>query len=178
MRQKKKLESDINELEVALDIANRSINDLHKSVKTLNITITEMQIRIEDEQRQRDESREALLVSERNNFMLKSELEEIRVSLEKADRARKAAENELHDAADRISGLSNSNASLSATKRKLESDLSSLQTDLDEAISELKNSEERVRKAASDAARLAEELRVEQVNLRGERIEKISKKLL
>jgi hypothetical protein len=35
---------------------------------------------------------------------------------------------------------------------------------LDEAVSELKNSEERAKKASADAARLAEELRHEQVN--------------
>ena len=87
----------------------------------------------------------------------------MRSALEQADRARKAAENDLHDAADRISELGSSNANLNALKRKLDGDLSSLQADLDEAIAELKNSEERVKKASADAARLAEELRQEKV---------------
>ena len=52
---------------------------------------------------------------------------------------------------------------MAAQKRKLEGDLAALQADLDEAIAELKNSEERVKKASADAARLAEELRAEQV---------------
>ena len=52
---------------------------------------------------------------------------------------------------------------MGAQKRKLESDIASMQADLDEAIAELKNSEERVKKASADAARLAEELRQEQV---------------
>jgi myosin heavy chain 6/7 len=46
LRQKKKLEGDINELEIALDIANRQIGDLNKSVKNLNITIIELQVKI------------------------------------------------------------------------------------------------------------------------------------
>jgi exonuclease VII small subunit len=120
-------------------------------------------VKIEDEQRLREEAREALLASERYSLTLKSDLEEMRSSYEQAERARKAAENELHDAADRISELANSNSNLSAAKRKLDSEVSSLQADLDEAIKELKNSEERVRKAANDAARLADELNVEQV---------------
>ena len=53
---------------------------------------------------------------------------------------------------------------MGAQKRKLESDIASMQADLDEAIAELKNSEERVKKASADASRLAEELRQEQVN--------------
>jgi myosin heavy chain 6/7 len=69
----------------------------------------------------------------------------------------------LHDAADRIGELSSQNATLAAQKRKLEGDAVSIQADLDEAIVELKNSEERLKKASSDAARLAEELRHEQV---------------
>jgi hypothetical protein len=60
--------------------------------------------------------------------------------------------------------LSTSNANLAAQKRKLESDATAIQADLDEAVSELKNSEERAKKASADAARLAEELRHEQVN--------------
>ena len=54
---------------------------------------------------------------------------------------------------------------MGAQKRKLESDIAAMQSDLDEAIAELKNSEERVKKASADAARLAEELRQEQVRL-------------
>jgi chromosome segregation ATPase len=95
--------------------------------------------------------------------LIAGELDEIRAALEQADRARKAAENDLHDAADRISELSLSNANMGAQKRKLESDIAAMQSDLDEAIAELKNSEERVKKASADAARLAEELRQEQV---------------
>jgi hypothetical protein len=48
-----------------------------------------------------------------------------------------------------------------------------MQSDLDEAVSELKNSEERAKKAGSDAARLVEELRQEQEHaLQVERLRK------
>jgi chromosome segregation ATPase len=121
-----------------------------------------LESQVEDEQRQRDEAREAVNLAERRCNILASELDEMRVSLEQADRSRKAAEIDLHDAADRISELGSSNANLTAIKRKLESDMAVLQSDMDEAIHELKNSEERLKKASSDAARLAEELRHEQ----------------
>ncbi|CAF3451696.1 unnamed protein product [Rotaria socialis] len=162
LKQKKKLESDINELEVALDHANRSNADLQKTLKKIQVTVTELQIQIEDEQRQRDEAREAAAAAERRANLIIGELEELRTALEQAERARKAAETELNEAADRISEISTINANLSSQRRQLESAVAAMQADLDEAVAELKNSEERSKKAAADAARLAEELRQEQ----------------
>jgi myosin heavy chain 6/7 len=162
LKQKKKLESDINELEIGLDHANRSNSDLQKALKKIQITVTELQVQIEDEQRQRDEAREAAAAAERRANIIVGELEELRTALEQAERARKAAENELNEAADRISDLSTQNANLSSQRRQLESTVAAMQADLDEAVAELKNSEERSKKAAADAARLAEELRSEQ----------------
>merc|ERR1719259_238126 len=101
-------------------------------------------------------------MSERRCNMLTSELEEMRVALEASDRAKKAAEGELHDAAGRIQELTGANAMLAGAKRKLEQDLQAMQTDMDDAITELKNTEEKAKKAAADAANLAEELRREQ----------------
>merc|ERR1711921_38554 len=108
------------------------------------------------------EAREAYNMSERRCNMLTSELEEMRVALEASDRAKKAAEVELHDAAERIQELTGQNAMLAGAKRKLEQDLQAMQADMDDAITELKNTEEKAKKAASDAANLAEELRREQ----------------
>ncbi|CAF4110720.1 unnamed protein product [Rotaria sp. Silwood2] len=162
LKQKKKLESDINELEVALDHANRSNSDLQKTLKKIQVTVIELQTQIEDEQRQRDEAREAAAAAERRANLIVGELEELRTALEQAERARKAAENELHEAADRISEISTHNANLSSQRRQLEATVAAMQADLDEAVAELKNSEERSKKAAADAARLAEELRQEQ----------------
>jgi len=150
----------------------------------LEQTVVELQAQIEDEQRQRDEAREAAVAAERRANIIAGELEDLRTALEQAERARRAAENELNEAADRISELSTQNATLSSQKRQLESNVAAMQADLDEAVAELKNSEERLKKAgqfffsynktkmlkkkiffsylAGDAARLAEELRQEQ----------------
>lgn len=58
--------------------------------------------------------------------------------------------------------MSAQNSSLSAAKRKLETELQTLHSDLDELLNEAKNSEEKAKKAMVDAARLADELRAEQ----------------
>jgi len=175
LKQKKKLESDINELEIALDHANRSNADLQKALKKIQITVVELTTQIEDEQRQRDEAREAAAAAERRANLIIGELEELRTALEQAERARRAAETELNEAADRISDLSTQNANLSSQRRQLESTVAAMQADLDEAVAELKNSEERSKKAAADAARLAEELRLEQEH--GLQVERLRKGL-
>ena len=149
-------------------------------MKRIQQTVSELQAQVESEQRQRDEAREIAAAAERRANIMVGELEELRTALEQAERARKAAENELHDAADRISELSTHNATLASQRRQLESNVTAMQSDLDEAISELKNVEERSKKAGNiqsilkafhltsfysieaDTARLAEELRREQ----------------
>ncbi|CAF1414740.1 unnamed protein product [Rotaria magnacalcarata] len=162
LKQKKKLESDINELESALDHSNRTNTDLQKSLKRLQQTVSELQSQVEHEQQQRDEAREAAASAERRANLIIGELEELRTALEQAERARKAAECELHEAADRISEVSTHNANLSSQRRQLESAVTAMQSDLDEAVAELKNVEERCKRAEADTTRLAEELRREQ----------------
>lgn len=115
--------------------------------------MTELTTQIEEEQRQRDEAREAALAAERRANLIIGEVEELRTALEQAERARKAAESELHEAADRISELSTQNANLSSQRRQLESSIAAMQADLDEAVAELKNSEERSKKAGRGLSR-------------------------
>ena len=59
MRIKKKLESDINELEIALDHANRANADAQRTIKKYIETVRELQLQVEDEQRQKEEVRYA-----------------------------------------------------------------------------------------------------------------------
>ena len=106
-----------------------------------------MQTQVEHEQQQRDEAREAAAAAERRANIIAGELEELRTAWEQAERARKAAEGELHEAADRISEISTHNATLSSQRRQLESTVAAMQSDLDEAVAELKNVEERSKKA-------------------------------
>ena len=60
-------------------------------------------------------------------MVLAGELEELRTQLEAAERARKSAEAELSETADRVSELAGSNNSLVTAKRKLEIDIQAMQ---------------------------------------------------
>ena len=76
--------------------------------------------------RARDEIKEQYAASERRAMGLTGELEEMRTQLEAAERSRKAAESELHEASDRVAELTNANSSLSTQKRKLETDIQAM----------------------------------------------------
>ncbi|XP_076340339.1 myosin heavy chain, muscle-like isoform X1 [Tachypleus tridentatus] len=173
LRMKKKLESDINELEIALDHANKANADAQKNIKRYQQQIKELQQAVEEEQRGRDEAREQYAMAERRSHALQGELEESRQLLEQADRGRRSAETELADAHEQMNELSANSASLSMAKKKLEGEMQALQADLDEMLNEAKQSEEKAKKAMVDAARLADELRAEQEH--GQQQEKMRK---
>merc|ERR1711970_163277 len=162
LRMKKKLEIDINELEVALDHSNKCNNDLQKHIKKLQGDMKDMQCKVEEENRSASEYREQYGIAERRANALNGELEESRTLLEQSDRARRQAEGELADANEGVNCMTANFNNLGVVKRKIEGELQTLHSDLDEMLNEAKNSEEKAKKAMVDAARLADELRAEQ----------------
>merc|ERR1712008_503257 len=75
---------------------------------------------------------------------------------------RRATEMELSDVNEALSDASVQNQSITAAKRKLESEMQTLNADLDEMSSEARLCEDKDSKAMVDAARLADELRCTQ----------------
>jgi chromosome segregation ATPase len=134
-----------------------------KTNKKLQQTVSELQSQIEDEQKQRAEARENAVAAERRANQLLVDLDDTRSSIEQQEKARKAVETELHESSDRVNELNAANSNLSAFKRKLEGDLQALRSELEESRSEIRNSLENAKRAASDSARLAEELRAAHV---------------
>lgn len=132
LKLKKKLEADVNELELQVDLLTKSNAELSKNSKkmqqqikvcsgraagTLGVSFTslmthqclsqELQAQLEEEVRSHEESREEQAAVERRCSLLVSEGEEARAALESAERARKALEMELQDAAEKYSDLNN-----------------------------------------------------------------------
>merc|ERR1719461_2411703 len=162
VRMKKKLESDVAELETALEHANAANQDTQKTIKRYHQNIRESQGKLEDQQREKELIRDNLLSSERRANSNQNALEEARTLLEQADRARRMTEQELSDTNEQLSDLTCTNQAIAGAKRKLESEMQTLHGDLDEMANEAHLSEEKAKKAMVDAARLADELRNEQ----------------
>uniref|UniRef100_A0A452UGN9 Myosin-6 n=1 Tax=Ursus maritimus TaxID=29073 RepID=A0A452UGN9_URSMA len=162
LRVKKKMEGDLNEMEIQLSHANRMAAEAQKQVKGLQSLLKDTQIQLDDAVRANDDLKENIAIVERRNSLLQAELEELRAVVEQTERSRKLAEQELIETSERVQLLHSQNTSLISQKKKMESDLSQLQTEVEEAVQECRNAEEKAKKAITDAAMMAEELKKEQ----------------
>uniref|UniRef100_A0A8C0FKS8 Uncharacterized protein n=1 Tax=Bubo bubo TaxID=30461 RepID=A0A8C0FKS8_BUBBB len=162
IRLKKKMEGDLNEMEIQLSHANRHAAEATKSARVLQTQIKELQVQLDDLGHMNEDLKEQLAVSDRRNNLLQSELDELRALLDQTERARKLAEHELLEATERVNLLHTQNTSLINQKKKLESDISQMQNEVEESVQECRNAEEKAKKAITDAAMMAEELKKEQ----------------
>ncbi|XP_031418658.2 myosin-7 [Clupea harengus] len=162
LRIKKKMEGDLNEMEIQLSQANRQAAESQKQLKVVQAHLKDAQLQLDDSLRSNDDLKENIAIVERRNNLLQAELEELRATLEQTERGRKLAEQELLDTSERVQLLHSQNTSLLNQKKKLENDTSQLQTEVEEAVQECRNAEEKAKKAITDAAMMAEELKKEQ----------------
>ncbi|KAI1229527.1 Myosin-7, partial [Lamprotornis superbus] len=160
LRLKKKMEGDLNEMEIQLSHANRGANEAQKQVKALQgylkVPVREhggdTQLQLDDAARVGEELKENVAMVERRNALLQAELEELRALVEQTERARKLAEQELIEASERVQLLHSQNTSLINQKKKMEGDISQLQTEVEEAVQECRNAEEKAKKAITDVS--------------------------
>merc|ERR1712109_267826 len=162
MRMKKKLESDVGELEIALEHSNANNLETQKAIKTYQSQIREAAAKLADEQRAKEGARDSLVGAERKAHSMQNALEEARTLLEQADRNRRTAEAELADVNEALSDATVQNQAIAAAKRKLDAEMQTLHGDMDEMSSEARLCDDKASKAMVDAARLADELRAEQ----------------
>ncbi|EPY83625.1 myosin-3 [Camelus ferus] len=163
VRIKKKMEGDLNEIEIQLSHTNRQaaetlrhLRSVQGQLKTLPLLSgQDTQLHLDDALRGQEDLKEQLAIVERRANLLQAEVEELRATLEQTERSRKIAEQELLDASER-------NTSLIHTKKKLETDITQLQSEVEDASRDARNTEEKAKKAITDAAMMAEELKKEQ----------------
>ncbi|XP_047666437.1 myosin heavy chain, fast skeletal muscle-like [Tachysurus fulvidraco] len=162
LRVKKKMEGDLNEMEIQLSHANRQAAEAQKQLRNVQGQLKDAQLHLDDAVRGQEDMKEQVAMVERRNTLMLAEIEELRAALEQTERGRKVAEQELVDASERVSLLHSQNTSLINTKKKLEADLVQVQGEVDDTIQEARNAEEKAKKAITDAAMMAEELKKEQ----------------
>merc|ERR1712241_248462 len=162
LRIKKKLEGEINELEIALDHANKANNEALKSTKRYQAQLKEAECSYEEACRVRQEMAEKASLADRRANALQGEMEEARALLDSADRGKRQTEAELSEARNATNEMTTVNSRAGAEKRRVEGSLHTMQAEIDDMLHQAKNSEEKAKKAMVDAARLADELRAEQ----------------
>ncbi|XP_077183720.1 myosin-4 [Paroedura picta] len=162
LRLKKKMEGDLNEMEIQLSHANRQAAETLKNLRNTQGLLKDTQLHLDDALRSQDDLKEQVAMVERRANLMQAEIEELRAALEQTERGRKVAEQELLDASERVQLLHTQNTSLINTKKKLETDIAQIQGEVEETIQEARNAEEKAKKAITDAAMMAEELKKEQ----------------
>merc|ERR1712107_544743 len=158
LRMKKKLETDVCDLETALEHANAANMESQKNIKQIQLRLREIQARYEDEARAKEVARDNLLAADRRAHANQNALEEARTLLEQADRNRRMVEQDLADTNETLVDQTCTNQAINGAKQKCENEMANLSHDLDEMSAEAHMSEEKAQRAMVDAARLADEL--------------------
>ncbi|XP_023159315.1 paramyosin, long form [Ceratitis capitata] len=161
-RIKKKLQVQITELEMSLDVANKTNIDLQKVIKKQSLQLTELQAHYEDVQRQLQATLDQYNVAQRRLAALNGELEEVRSHLDSAVRAKRTVELQYEEAQTRINELSTVNVNLVSLKSKLEQELSVVAADYEEVTKELRISDERYQKVQVELKHTIEVVHEEQ----------------
>ena len=97
LRMKKKLESDVVELETELEHANAANVESQRTIKVVGQKIREVQAKLEEESRAKSAAQDNLLSADRRCHANQNALEEARTLLEQSDRSRRLLESELVD---------------------------------------------------------------------------------
>ncbi|KAK0181732.1 hypothetical protein PV327_003988 [Microctonus hyperodae] len=167
-RIKKKLQIQITELELSLDVANKNNIDLQKTIKKQSLTLTELQAHYDEVQRQLQVTLDQLGISQRRLQSLTAETEEIRGNYESALRAKRNVEQQYEESVSRINELTTINVNIASSKAKVEQELATLAGDYEEVTKELRVSDERYQRVQNELKHTIEILHEEQ-----ERIVKI-----
>ena len=137
LRIKKKIDGDINEVEIALDHANKANMEAQKSIKIYQGQLCKTESGYEEEQCARQNMMEKVSLSEHRANALQGEMEETCSLLDSTERGKRQTEGESSEARNAVQEISAINS---------------------KASTEAKNSEEKAKKAMVNAARLADEL--------------------
>merc|ERR1712117_783938 len=145
LRLKKKLEGQINELEIALDHANKANNEAQKSIKRYQGQLRDSECFYEEASRARQEMVQQASLADRRAQALGAEMEEARALLDSAERddmlhqaknSEEKAKKAMVDAArlaDELRAEQDHVSVLSKTKRSLESTMGEMENNLADA---------------------------------------------
>ena len=158
VRAKTKLEADLADIEVQLSHANHQAEQairIQRELKGMNKRFSEkLHMASKDEKSLlRDQG-----ATERRANLMQAELEELRISIEQAEKQRKQADAELTAANDRVNELQIEINGMSKERRGLEMEVNAANAAVEEAINSARGAETTGKKASADAAKMAEQL--------------------
>merc|ERR1711868_205144 len=158
-------ESDINELEIALDHSNKANAEAHKSIKRYQAQLRDTEGLLESETSQKLEITEKAGLAERKANALQGELEESRALLDSADRSKKQTDMELAEARSAVNDMTTINSKAASEKRHLESAIHTMHAEIDDMLRGAKGSEDKAKKGRNAMAKLESRIREMEIEL-------------
>lgn len=174
-RIKKKMQITITELEMSLDVANKTNIDLQKTIKRQSLQLVELTASYEELQRQLQTTMDQYGIASRRIQSLTGELEEMRANYDQALRSKRQVEISYEESQTRNSELNSLNINLQNTRAKIEAELAQLAGDYEEVTRELRVSDERYQKVQVELKSTIQILHEEQERI--VKIEAIKKSL-
>ncbi|CBY20534.1 unnamed protein product [Oikopleura dioica] len=158
VRAKTKLEADAADLEVQLTHANHQSEQAIRVQRELKGQNKRLGEKLEIAGKETTAMVKEQGASERRANLMQAELEELRISVEQAEKARKQSDAEVQAANDRINELMSYNFIIFKDRRALEMEVNAANAAVEEAINSARNADATGKRAAADAAKMAEQL--------------------
>ena len=164
MKTKKKLETSIRELEIALDRVSRDNSELQVKFKKQFSSAREVQLKLEEAKDEKDRLQGEIQDSNRMVKILSNQLEDKNLKYETLEKEKRCIESELNTKDEKIKHATAIKTELNETKRKLDAKVENLETELEESLQNLKDTENKMKKALDSASMTRKELKMEQEN--------------
>uniref|UniRef100_A0A673BR26 Myosin heavy chain, fast skeletal muscle n=1 Tax=Sphaeramia orbicularis TaxID=375764 RepID=A0A673BR26_9TELE len=185
---KQRLQGEVEDLMIDVERANALAANLDKKQRNFDKVLSEWKQKYEEGQAELEGAQKEARSLSTELFKMKNSYEEALDQLETMKRENKNLQQEISDLSEQIGETGKSihelekakkavetekteiqsaleeaeNTSLLNTKKKLEADLTQVQSEVDDTVQEARNAEEKAKKAITDAAMMAEELKKEQ----------------
>uniref|UniRef100_A0A6Q2Z9U0 Myosin motor domain-containing protein n=1 Tax=Esox lucius TaxID=8010 RepID=A0A6Q2Z9U0_ESOLU len=185
---KQRLQGEVEDLMIDVERANAMAANLDKKQRNFDKVLAEWKQKYEEGQAELEGAQKEARSLSTELFKMKNSYEEALDQLETLKRENKNLQQEISDLTEQIGETGKSihelekakktvetekseiqtaleeaeNTSLLNSKKKLESDLVQVQGEVDDIVQESRNAEEKAKKAITDAAMMAEELKKEQ----------------
>ena len=164
VRNKKKLEESIREMEVTLDRVSRDNSDLQIKLKKQFSVCRDTQLKLEEGNDEIDRLKEEIYASNRKVNILSNQLEDSSHRCEKVERAKSCLELELKENKGNLIKAVAMQNELIVSKRKLETKVTSLEADLEESSRDLNDAEKNMKTLVENNTIIGKELKVEKEN--------------
>ncbi|XP_014857945.1 PREDICTED: myosin-4-like isoform X3 [Poecilia mexicana] len=185
---KQRLQGEVEDLMMEVERSNAAAAALDKKQRNFDKVVAEWKQKHEEGQAELESALKEVRSLGTENFKMKNAFEECLEQLETLKRENKNLQQEIMDLTEQLGETGKTlhelerskkqaeqekmeaqaaleeaeNTSLLNGRKKLEADLSTIQAEMDDGVQAARNAEERAKKAVTDAAMMAEELKKEQ----------------